>query len=68
MNKQHINITVREDTLKYVDTIVQQNGLSRSAVIDSMLSIVETYFTDDMLRMELEVHKPVDGRRKLKVS
>jgi len=62
MRKEQANFTISKENKEWLDTLSIMADTSKSAIIDSLLNMVKSYFTDDMLMIEISAHRSVDGR------
>jgi hypothetical protein len=65
MGRKMFSLLLTEDNLEYIDSLSKRTGASKSAVINALCSMVSTYFTEEQVGMEVDFHKPRDGRSKV---
>lgn len=61
--KTAISCTIDSDSLDRVSVLSETFGVSKSMVMSLLLNVALTYFTEDQLRMELDMMGELDGRR-----
>ena len=68
MKKRVMNITVDDTTYEQVNHISELTGVSRSKIIGLFASMVDTYFTEEQIRLEIMSMRFEDGRVGRKVK
>ena len=61
--KKKMSVKLTEEDIALVERLASTTGLPKSTVIELVLDIVKTYFTEDQLRTEASMFQPADGRR-----
>lgn len=61
--KTVMSVSAPVDLIKTMDQLAKSLGTSRSTINTLLLNVALTYFTEDQLRMELDMMGEVDGRR-----
>ena len=61
--KTVMSVSTPVDLIKTMDQLAKGFGTSRSVINTLLLNVALTYFTEDQLRMELDMMGELDGRR-----
>lgn len=61
--KTVMSVSAPVDLIKTMDQLAKSLGTSRSTINTLLLNVALTYFTEDQLRMELDMMGELDGRR-----
>lgn len=61
--KTVMSVSAPVDLIKIMDQLAKSLGTSRSTINTLLLNVALTYFTEDQLRMELDMMGELDGRR-----
>ena len=61
--KTVMSVSAPVGLIKTMDQLAKSLGTSRSTINTLLLNVALTYFTEDQLRMELDMMGELDGRR-----
>ena len=64
MKKPQISASISEHSYNYIRKMEEVTGLPKSRVLDLFISIVDTYFNSEQIKLEAAAMDFVDGRRK----
>ena len=59
-------MTLTESTTEFITHIAEINHISKSQATELFSEMVQDYFSDEQIRMELQVRGAIDGRRSKK--
>jgi hypothetical protein len=66
MRKISTSMTLTESTTEFITHIAEINHISKSQATELLSEMVQDYFSDEQIRMELQVRGAIDGRRSKK--
>lgn len=61
MNKS-CTYRLNEETMKLVNVIAEHHNVPKGYIVDVAISILDTYFTEGQIAVELSMMKKEDGR------
>ena len=64
MAKRQLSITIEDDANTIIDRLAKNFNITKSAMLNLSCYMLDTYFSDAQIGLEIETHEHIDRRKK----